>query len=79
VSVGREQQTIPQQVPAGVRAHQVKFATDRDSMPVGDLEMLQNELLPYSLVGLLDWAGHAQGDGQRRLDAGTPADERGHC
>ena len=78
VSVGREQQTVPQQVPARVRADQVELATDRDAMPVGDLEMLENELLPFALVGFRERAGHAQRDRQRRLDAGAPADARRH-
>ena len=59
MSVGREQQTIPEQVPARVRANQVELAVDRDAMPVGDLEMLQDEFLPLAFVRLWDRAGHA--------------------
>ena len=79
MSVGREQQTILQQVPPRIRPHQVEFATDRDAMPAGDLEMLQNELLPSALVGFREWASHAERDGQWRLEAGSAADECSHC
>ena len=40
VGVGREQQTIPQQVPPRVGTDQVKLTADRDAMPVGELEMI---------------------------------------
>ena len=51
MSVGREQQTIPQQVPAGIGTDQVELTTDRDAMPTWDLKVLENELLPSALVG----------------------------
>ena len=54
VSVGREQQTIPKQVPTRVGPDQIELATNRDAMPVGDLEMIKNQLLPFALVCFRD-------------------------
>jgi hypothetical protein len=77
MSIGREQHTIPQQVLPRDRADQVEFVANRNAVPLRDLEMVQNELLPFALVGLLDRARHAQRDWQRWPKARAPAGKHG--
>ena len=57
VSVGWEQQTISKQVPARVRSDQVELAVNWNANPVGDLKMIEDQLLPRVLVGFREGLG----------------------